>query len=127
MMQMSQVLEYAHKTSHPQTRHLAEAITNRTLQAMPRSVCDAGSDDECLEGRCPRKEPRTFSSQEAVSRWGGGHPCRQCRSCADRRKKERGLLNFLQCAQERQWRHKCGSLLRWGYPFRLGLRCVRNE
>jgi hypothetical protein len=29
MMQMSQVLEYAHKTSRPQTRHLAEAITNR--------------------------------------------------------------------------------------------------
>jgi hypothetical protein len=33
MMQMSQVLEYAHKTSLPQTRHIAEAITNRTLQA----------------------------------------------------------------------------------------------
>src|SRR6202049_5274741 len=60
MMQMSQVLEHAHKTSHPQTRHLAEAITNRTLQAMPRSVCDAGSDGECLEGRCPRREPRTI-------------------------------------------------------------------
>src|SRR4051794_29142337 len=24
-----------------------------------RSVCDAGSDGECLEGRCPRREPRT--------------------------------------------------------------------
>ena len=33
MMQMSQVLEYSHKTFLPQTRHLAEAITNRTLQA----------------------------------------------------------------------------------------------
>src|ERR1700687_4517944 len=60
MMQMSQVLEYAHKTSHPQTRHLAEAITNRPLQAIPRSVCHAGSDVECVEGRCPRREPRTI-------------------------------------------------------------------
>jgi hypothetical protein len=33
MVQMSQVLEYAHEKPCPQTRHIAEAITNRTLQA----------------------------------------------------------------------------------------------
>jgi hypothetical protein len=32
-MQMSRVLEYARETSPPQTRHIAEAIRNRTLQA----------------------------------------------------------------------------------------------
>jgi hypothetical protein len=32
---MSQVLEYVRQTPCPQTRRIAEAITNRTLQAMP--------------------------------------------------------------------------------------------
>src|ERR1700686_1447974 len=60
MVQMSQVLEYADKTSHPQTRHLAEAISNRTLQAMPLLRLRRWiTDGECLEGRCPRREPRT--------------------------------------------------------------------
>src|ERR1700724_85779 len=60
MVQMSQVLEYADTTSHPQTRHLAEAISNRTLQTMPLLRLRRWiTDGECLEGRCPRREPRT--------------------------------------------------------------------
>src|ERR1700738_4616708 len=54
MVQMSQVLEYADKTSHPQTRHLAEAISNRTLRRCLCSVCDAGSQTvSALKGDVP--------------------------------------------------------------------------
>jgi hypothetical protein len=53
MMQMSQVLEYAHEKSRPQTRHLEEAITNRTLQAMLASFATLDQTVSALKGDVP--------------------------------------------------------------------------
>src|ERR1700686_33529 len=59
MIQMSQVLEYAHKTSPPQTRPSRRQSRIEHFRRCLRCVYDAGPDGECLEGQCPRREPRT--------------------------------------------------------------------
>src|ERR1700736_7015877 len=49
------------RTKHPVLRRDTSRRQSRIehFRRCLRSVCDAGSDGECLEGRCPRREPRT--------------------------------------------------------------------
>src|SRR5882724_6526092 len=53
MVQMSQVLEHAHKCSPPRTRHIVEVIFDQALQARPRLSATLIETVNALEGDVP--------------------------------------------------------------------------
>jgi hypothetical protein len=50
---------WARNMSSSDATHRGGNHESNTSGGCLRSVCDAGSDGECLEGRCPGREPRT--------------------------------------------------------------------